>query len=377
LLSTKGFVAVFQRFRWAAAALVLLAVQVQAAPLSAQANTPLRFGETVRGELTDDSPRITYTFDMPPGQDVVVALKADLTVLDSYCVRLTTADDSRQECQQSGGGGGDAPTSDAYVIPAADDPDAQQTIDLSLVRPLSGAARYSLVAYLMDAQPAPLGDILAYQIAAEHPYRVYTLTADPAQVVTVEIEDSDDRGNFLWAAFQPYLPNATKSTNERLLIPQRVDGASRGDSVVGIQGLALYYLGGSSFRVLVMSTGAFSLHAASFPIPTLDAGDAASLTVSYREPLRVLRPNNPDPTARVSIDANVVAGTGALVMAYSQDYPYGEGLALGAGGRAGVPFPLFGTIDAGRSGDNLLVVVQIPFEFTRSQATVSIRWKVG
>jgi hypothetical protein len=134
LLSTKGFVAVFQRFRWAAAALVLLAVQVQAAPLSAQANTPLRFGETVRGELTDDSPRITYTFDMPPGQDVVVALKADLTVLDSYCVRLTTADDSRQECQQSGGGGGDAPTSDAYVIPAADDPDAQQTIDLSAIR---------------------------------------------------------------------------------------------------------------------------------------------------------------------------------------------------------------------------------------------------
>lgn len=356
--------------RWALLLVCLLFSMLSAPPLVAQEAQPLAVGTIVRDQLSAGGSTVTYAFVVPAGQDAVVALDADHVVLLSYCVQVA---DGASDCSDWGAGGdGDPNVERTLLIPGLDD--AAQTIDLTLTRPFDGTARYSLVAYLQDVRSAPLGDILTYQLTGEQPYLVYSLTADPAQPLTVAIEDSDERGNFLWVAYQPYVPGGVKIVDERLPIPQLVDGAARGTTAIGIQGVSLLYLGGSSFRVLVTSSGSFSLHAASPAIQPLAAGASLPVTVSYREPLRALRLDADADTAAL-IYANVTAGTGALVMVYSQDHPYGDGLALGAGGRAGVPFPLQGQIDAGRAGTDPLLVVQVPFEFTRSQVTVALRWQ--
>ncbi len=352
--------------RWTLAVLAFLLVQT--APLAAQdaAPTPLDVNTAVTGLLREGGASMTYTFVVPTDQDVVVALSSDKTVLEGYCLRESSV------CSPGGGGGGDSPTALSTLIPANG---TEQTVDLTVTRPLDGDASFRLAAYALAAQALPFGDIVPVQPLAGHPYRVYALQSDPALPFTVEAEDAADSGAFLWAAYQPYTPNAVKLSDKRLPMPEYVDGALRGNSGAGVRNAALYYLGGNQFRLLVASNTRYTLHAAALQLQPLEAGQKLPVTVSYREPLRVLRLNTAaDSSARIT--ARVTAGTGALLMTYTRDLPYGDGLALGADGRAGVPFPLSGTINNASGGDGgLLVVVQIPFEFSRGQVTVEISWR--
>ncbi len=351
--------------------MVLVALLAQAVPLAAQEAVPINIGETISGQLNEGGDFVVYSFSVPAGEDAVVALEADHVVMARQCV---TVGEQTPECNQEGGGGGEGPISALLLVPAAQDATLEQQVLVTLSRPLDGPAQYTLAVYTMTVQSIAFGDIIAAQPAAEHPYRVYALTSDPGVAFSVEVEDSAASGAFLWAAYQPMIPGKVTEIAERTAIPQYMDGAWRGNNTAGVQSLGVYFLGQNSFRALVASTGRYSLHAVSLLAQPLNQGDVLPVTVSYREPLRLLR-LNVDATTPVRVNANVTAGTGALVQVYSQDHPYGDGLALGASGRAGVPFPKQGAIDAGRAGVGTLVVVQIPFEFTRSQVTVEISWE--
>jgi hypothetical protein len=335
----------------------------------------LPLNETVRGQLRGVGDNVTYRFDVPFDQDIVIALDANKFILMGYCVHVTGPSSNDDGCQKNGGGGGDGPVAYWFDIPATNRPDTRQTIELTLTRPLDGTARYQLKAYPLTPQPLTLGQSIEVRSAASQGYHVYTLDADPTQPFTIQIEDAAVDGDFLWVAHQPYLADPATLAEDRQLFPQRLDGAERASNPKGIQWLELYYLGGNVFRVVVYSGGSYSLYATPLLVQSLPENSTLMVTISYRTPLQVVRLD----TRRgdvANIRFRVIAGTGALVGIYTQGNLVGNSLALGTKSVTGSLFPLDGTIQRAVDTDSdLYVVVQVPYEFTRSQVRVQMEWQ--
>lgn len=323
---------------------------------------PLALNRTVSGELSGIGDTVTYSFEVPVGEDAVVSYQADRMVLDSYCIRIITAASEESECHTEGGGGEGA-VSPVRLIPATNRPNARQTVEVTLRRPLDGVARYSLTVYPVPLQYLTLGQTIAVDQERDLPYRVYTLDADPAQPFTIQIEDSDANGDFLWAASEPYQPNFPAITDGRLVFPQDVDGAWSD----GLGSIQLYYLGGQTFRVLIAATNDYAIHSTALDAQPIDAGQPLTATVSYRQPLQVFRLNT-TPGNAATLQAQLTDGTGANIVAYTTDMPFGDRLVLNEDQPSG-------TIERAVARGDLFVKVQIPVQFTRSAASVTLDWQ--
>ncbi|MCC6802179.1 MAG: hypothetical protein IT319_04770, partial [Anaerolineae bacterium] len=267
--------------------LILIGFLAQAAPLWAQEALPLTAGETVNSRLEGSSFAV-YTFAIPAGEDAVVALNADHAVLPNYCVSIPG---EAAECTRWGGGG-DGAIAITFVIPSRD---TMQQVVLRLNRPISGAAQYTLSLYTLAAQPFALEAAFAGQPAANAPFQLYALEADPAAPFSVTAVASDD-DSFLWAAFEPYKLQPGFASENQLPIPIEVDQAST-DVSGGLRRLQLYYLGGDAFRVLVQADAAYSLASTPITITPLGAAQAMTVSLSYRQPLTVVRLASADAVA--------------------------------------------------------------------------------
>jgi hypothetical protein len=290
-------------------------------------------------------------------------------------MRITTPSTEYGECYNEGGGGGDGPISTVFLIPATNVPDARQTVELSFTRPLDGLASYQLTAYPITPQNLVLGQSILTNPATSQPYQLYALDTEPNQLFTVQIEENSVEGDFLWvAAYPPLLGKLVTLSEERQLFPQTLDFASRERNPHGITQLILYYLGGNSFRVLVKATGSYALLPTPLQVQSLDEHTEFTVTVSYQVPVQIIRlDTNSGDIAEINIQ--VTDGTGAQVAVYPEDKVRSDYLSLGTSSMYG-PFPLSGTIECAVETDSdLVVVVHIPLEFTRSQATVKVEWE--
>ena len=337
-------------------ATLLLAQTTDEAPI------PLEFNQTVNGELSGIGDTITYSFEVPVGEDVVVSYQADGMVLDSYCMNIVTAASDERECYTEGGGGEGA-VSPVRLIAATNRPNARQTVEVTLRRPLDGVARYALTVYPVPLQYLTLRQTITVDQERDLPYRVYTLDADPAQPFTIQIEDNDATGDFLWVASEPYQPNFPAISRERLVFLPDVDGAWSD----GLGFVQLYYLGGQTFRVLIAASNDYTIHSTALDVQPIDAGQPMTATVSYRQPIQVFRLNT-TPGRAGSIQAQLTDGTGANIVAYTTDIPFGDRLVLNEDQPSG-------TIEHAIARGDLFVKVQIPVQFTRSAASVTLEWQ--
>jgi hypothetical protein len=174
------------------------------------------------------------------------------------------------------------------------------------------------------------------------PYQVYMLEADQTQPFTIQIEDEAADGDFLWAAYQPYL----------------------------------YYFGGNNFRVFVKSTGDYSVLFKPFQVQSLAENLVGLVTVTYQNPMRAIRLDTTQGDV-INISLEVVEGTGAQVSVYTEHDDWkGSFSILGPSSITDTVFPLSDTIEHAVTTDSdMVVIVQIPNEFTRSQVTMQVTWQ--
>lgn len=343
---------------------------------------PLPLNERVQGRFGGEGEQATYRFQLPAGQDVVVAYEASAVVLDWYCVQLAGPDQTREVCHNAGGGGGGDPAvSIAYLIPGASDADVIRTVDLTLARPLEGPATYQLAAWAMVPQPVTLDEPFSADPPASEPFQVYALDLDPAQGFTLEVEDEAEDGAFMWVAHLPYLyENAVLLTDDSAIIAPDLDWGSSYDAKFGLQYMELYYAGGRSFRVMVEASGAYTVHALPLEVEPLVNDTPTMLTLSYRAPVRVLRFTPIGGHFAVAFD--VLEGMGAIVRvrppkALMEWFAGRYALALGVGAQ-GNSLPTTGTIELDVDGyDEMLVVVHVPYKFTRSEVLIEVTWQAG
>ncbi|MBN1563840.1 MAG: hypothetical protein JXA10_08370 [Anaerolineae bacterium] len=342
---------------------------------------PLSFYKTMTGTLQPGEETARYTFEVPVNQDVVVAFEADKFIMDRHCVRITTPTTEQEDCPFEGGGGGDAPISQTLVIPATNQPETRQTVEFWLVRPVSleGPATYQFTAYPVTPQPLTPKQRMDAILTPTVPYQMYMLEADQNQPFTIQIEDAAADGDFMWAAYQPYLPYLGEQltlSEDRQLVLQWVDGTQRDDNLNGIAQLYLYYLGGNDFRVFVKSTGDYSVVFTPSQAQTLAENLMGLVTVTYQDPMQTIRLDTSQGDV-VTIDLKVVEGTGARVSVYTEGGEWqGHYSILGPNNITDTVNPLFDTIEHTVTIDSdVIVIVQIPPVFTRSQATLQVTWQ--
>jgi hypothetical protein len=176
--------------------------------------------------------------------------------------------------------------------------------------------------------------------------------------------------------YQPYQAGFITRSEKHQLIACQVDVSSRDADSAGIERLYLYYLGDNTFRVLIKAIDSYVMHPAALKLQTLDDHEALELTVSYQIPLQVAR-IDASASDVVDIYSEIIDGEGALVAVYGLNDVGSEGIALGKSNSTGRVFPLSGIIEHPVDSDgSLYVVVQIPYEFTRSRTTVELQIKV-
>lgn len=335
----------------------------------------LPLNETITGTLDGPNARINYTFDMPVGQDVVIAYQSHKAVIDDYCIILTTPSTQDTHCSDyRWRGDDDQPTSQSFVIAA----NGQRAI-LSLSRPewTEGPANFSLSTYTTTPQAVQPGYPIAVEFDPAHPYQVYTLDMHLQQPFMVEIEDTDDNGAFLWVANQPYDPGQREMiqfVDEGESVPFFIDSAQRDENPGGISSIQLEYFGGTAFRALVKTAGDYSLQLMPVVAQTLPENSERLLTASYQMPLQLVTLDT-DVSDQVEVTFRMVEGPGALTHVYKS--PHRDGNLHSALGQAGVtdtPFPLTDTISWRSTGGEVVVAVQIPPEFIRGEVTVAVTW---
>lgn len=331
---------------------------------------PLNVGDPVTGRLERQGDEITYRFYVPQGYDLMAVVEADAAVLPHYCIETYGDGDVRRECPGWGGSGEDGPVTRELYIPGDTNPNTEHKIDFIINRPLSGEANFTLKVNALAHQTLTLGRDKAQEPNATQPYQVYTLRADPSVPFSVQVADTAEDGNFLWAAHEPFQIDFSAQESP-LLVPRFLDGAAN-EAAHGVQSLSLHYLGGQEFRVLVKADADYSLHSTPLAYQALDAGMPLTVTLSYRDPVRVLRLSN-DAAGALSVNVSVADGVGALVRAYTSNDPYGQGIALGKTDTT--EFTLSATLDLAPSSTPVVLVLQVPFEFTRDSVIMQVLWR--
>ena len=341
-------------------------------PLPTLAPQSLPFDILVTGMLSDRGAESVYRFELPPGQDVVVTYSADHVIVGRYCVQLTREDNTVEDCYAQGRGGSSDPAVNGHFFFAGEaDPAVTRTVELIFSRPLAGAASYQLFAYPLTPRPLVLGNAVSAPAPPTiQPFHSYTIEADhPTLPFTIAIEDTLADGSFLWAAYEPYKSGIITLTEAINPLALRLDGANMFDGGV-LKSLDLYYLGGSTFRVLINALDRYALFSSPVDLTPLDAGDTASVTLSNRTPLKVLRLSS-DAAGEILLRLNVAdgAGGGVSIYTYEQYFPQTYRLFDEPESRRSVTFDLPDS-PAGR-----FVVIQIPAVHTRDPVTIEVEWE--
>ncbi len=364
--------------RFIALLFILLLTQSWTGQLLAQVDTthsvitkPVPFNKTISGQLRGKSERVTFTFDIPIDQDIVFEYRANKLVFSTYCIFTGESQPDDNQCSNYGGSGGDRPVTGFDVIPTNRQEGQHATI--TLIRVLDGASSYQITAYTVTPQSINIDSDVAGIPDDVQPYKTYIMDTDPHIPFTVEIEDNETDGNFLWVAYQPFAYKTTLISQQSLPLPVRIDGASGSTGAIGIKQLELHYLGGRTFRVLVQSSKSYKLYASSIASPSLNENHTINLTVDYRKPLLVTQLNiQAGETAQVNF--NVSNGKGAIVRVYEQGSFFDESLSLGGTRSDGSTFALSGSVQR-TTIKALYVVVQIPFDYTRDKVNIEVKWQ--
>jgi hypothetical protein len=356
-----------RRFSLFAALIILLgggAIQAQEATPTYPASYPLELppGFAKSGTLPKLGDSTTLGFSVPALEDMVIEVTADKVVVVSACVEI----DAPPICPPGGGGGdGDFPTVRTIYIPSRD---TDQTIDVSIQRPLEGEVHYQLVTYGVVAQGLSLDESRTISNAtADMPYTSYILHLNPAQPFVIQVEDTRTNGDFLWVAHQPYINSFFTATETGQTFAQRIDAASRDDNPTGVERLELYYLGGDEFRVLVSAGGRFKLTSSTLRIQTFEPDKVLPMTISYITPLGVARLNTSE-SGGVKVDVQIEQGHQARAGVYYAGNSVGDVTQLGAG------FPLDGTLHAVTGDKAVYAVVQLGEGSTRTPFAVTMEW---
>lgn len=332
---------------------------------------PLVFNKLISGQLRGNNERVTYTFDIPSDQDIFFEYRANKLVFSTYCIFAGDSQPDDSQCSPYGGNGNDRPIVGSGFIPT--NGQAGQKATITLIRVRDGASNYQLNAYTITPQAIKLGENVDGIATDNQPYQTYTLETDPQIPFSVEIEDEAADGHFLWAAHQPFAYAPTLISSQQLPMPAYIDGARSANGATGINQLAIYYLGGNSFRVLVQSTKPYYVNSSNIDLPNLSENQSANLSVNYRRPLLVTKLDiQPDETAQVNF--KVTGGKGAIVRVYEEGSLFDKGLSLGWTGVDRPIFNLAGNLQR-KAVKALYVVVQIPFDYTRDNVNVAVSWQ--
>ena len=341
-------------------------------PVRAPATKPLPYNKTLSGQLRGKGEKVTYAFDIPADQDIVVEYRANKFVLSGHCIFADDSQPDDEHCVNYGGSGGDRPITIYDLLPT--NGQQAQHATFTLVRVLDGASTYQITAHTITPQGIGFGEDVSSPNVDSESFQTYTLDVDPKLSFAVEIEDQAADGNFLWAAYQHFsIETFPVFPEQPLPLPKRIDGASGPNSAPGINQLVLYYLGGHTFRVLARSSASYKLHATDIDLPALDENRPLNMIVSYRQPLLVTQLNiQPGETAQVNF--NVTVGKGAIGRVYEQGSLFDKGMSLGWTGKDGPTFGLADNVQR-TTIKALYVVVQIPFDYTRDKVNVEVTWQ--
>lgn len=246
------------------------------------------------GEENGIPSSISYRFALPETQDVVISLDADKTVYGSNCVEVSTAASTVRECPGGGGGGADFPTHTNFYFLNDGNPRTRQFFTFHLFRPFEELVHYTLAPHLVTSTPLSLAQ--PTEVSADDAlFQSYTFEHDSQLPFTVEAEEFNLEGDFLWVAYEPVgeIRDSGAFAREELLIaPKYLDSAGMDDDRDGLQRMALFYLGGETFRLFVRSDADYSLHSAAVETLTLEAGEILPVELSYRQPMQVVRLNS-------------------------------------------------------------------------------------
>ena len=362
-----------KRFVWVALLAVLLCsgvLQAQTVTPTTPASYPLGLppGFAKSGTLPKLGDSTTLGFSVPAGVDMMIDVTADKVVVVSTCIEL----DGPPICSPGGAGGdGDPPVSYSIYVPSRDE---DQTIGLSIQRPLDGEVHYQVATYAMVAQGLRLDESRTITGAtADAPYTSYVLHVNPAQPFVIQVEDTRTSGDFLWVAHQPYSNSFFTATETRQTFAQRIDFASRDDNPSGVQRLELYCLGGDEFRLLAGAGGRFTLNSSTLRIHEFEPDTVLPLTISYVTPLGVARLKT-TMSGGAKVDFQVERGNQARVGVYYEGSSVGDVLTLGSNSASGARFPLDGTLHAITGDKAVYVVVQLGEGSTRTPFAVTMEW---
>ncbi len=345
-------------------------------PALAQSNTtvpnrPLPFNKTVSGQLRGKSEKVIYAFDVPVDQDVVVEYRANKLVFHGSCFWIGTAQPDDNHCQYEGGSGGDRTSYSYILISTLGKQDQHATI--TLTRVLDGASTYQITAYTITPQAITLDQTASFTPTDAQPFQVYTLDSDNTVPFTIEAEDNGVDDNFLWAAYLPFSYKNFPVINKETVLPNYIDGAVSDNGARGIEDLRLFYLVGNTFRVVIKSVQSYTLNTANAMLPTLSKNESAAVTISYRQPLRVI-PLDAQAGELTQVNFELTSGTAALGAVYEMGNPVGKARKLGSTTRDEQVYPKSNNIQM-TAINALYVVVQIPYEFTRDTVTIKVNWQ--
>jgi hypothetical protein len=248
-----------------------------------------------------------------------------------------------------------------------------QHATVTLTRVLDGASTYQITAYTITPQAISLDQSASFAPVDAQAFQVYTLDADNTAAFTVEAEDDAADDNFLWAAYLPISYRNFPVINKENTLPSYVDGAVSDNGARGIEALRLFYLVGNTFRLVVKSDQSYILNTANAMLPVLNEKASASVTVSYRQPLRVI-PLDAQAGEQTQVNFELTSGIAALGTIYEMASPVGKAWQLGSSTRDERVYPKSNNIQQ-TVIKALYVVVQIPYEFTRDSVTVKVNWQ--
>ncbi len=323
------------------------------------ASNPIAFGKTITGTASRSGENQYFHFDMPAGQDVAVLFHSEKSYVLLYCVN--------SDCEHGGGGGDDLPTDSEFVIPAT----ASGTIELDVLRLNDGAAPFSLTVYPIAPLLASFGAPVAVHPEAETPFQELSLEADVTKPFVVEVQDAASNGNYLWVTYQPDRYGTTSPTTDWQTFPGMVDVGSLQIKPLGISTLVLEYIGKTTFRVLVGTTGDFQFRASLLEPAPLVKDKPITVMLSDQQPVWV---GSLDVKAgeALTLHTFLTSGTGLSRSVYQQGSSLDDQSLYGAYDTPQTDVPA--SITARQDG-HITVVLTIPGAFTRGTVTAQLSWK--
>lgn len=348
----------------------------------------LELNETVAGKL-EEGEQVTYKFEIPVTQDVLVTYEADYVILSGYSVTIVTSDDETTDMlPMAGGGGSDDPVTRHFIIPAYRLPhvsteipeDMRREVTLTLGRPLEGTATYTMSVFPIEPRRMSVAGPMSIVPWESEAIQVMVIEQRLQDPFTVEIEALDDDGVFLWVANVPSIWQAFETitaSQEPLIAPEFVDAARLDNNISSIQEMTLFYAGDENFRLVIHAAEPYTVHYLQHTYTPLLEAQPQLVSATYQLPMQFLQ-FDAHVADSIIFTARLIEGTGAVVRLYEEgnvDLP--ETLILGdAALNTDTVFPDRATLTVPITQDGqMTVVVQIPNEFDRSAIQVEIEWE--